>query len=399
MGELPEETRLAHARLADHRDHLAVPQAGPIEGPAELLQLRVPADEAREPAPRRSLEAGAGGAGPHQLEHLDRLAEPLDGHRAEGVDLDEALGQVQGLGSEPRAARCRELLHTGREMGGLAHGGVVHAEIAADRPHHDLSRVDADADLNLHALLAAKLIRVAPPGVLHPERGVARPHRVILVCQRRAEQRHDAVTHHLVHGALVVMDGVHHQAEDRVDELARLLGIAVGEQLHGALEVGEEDRDLLALAFQRGLGDEDLLGQVLRRVALRGGEARPRLRWLGVPELGAAPVAEATTRWVDLAALGAGQLRRRAAPVAEAGALGILVLAPRTSAHSSGPSLAGAFLRVNDCREGEASGAAAAPGRPRVRPGRARPRPCRGSRRSRWPRRPPRTRSRGRSGW
>jgi hypothetical protein len=31
--------------------------------------------------------------------------------------------------------------------------------------------------------------------------------------------------------------------------LARLFGIAVGEQLHGALEVGEEDRDVLALAL------------------------------------------------------------------------------------------------------------------------------------------------------
>jgi hypothetical protein len=28
------------------------------------------------------------------------------------------------------------------------------------------------------------------------------------------------------------------------------LGIAVGEQLHGALEVGEEHRHLLALAFE-----------------------------------------------------------------------------------------------------------------------------------------------------
>ena len=51
--------------------------------------------------------------------------------------------------------------------------------------------------------------------------------------------------------------------------LARLLGIAVGEQLHRALEVGEEDRDLLALAFEGGLGGEDLLGEVLRCMARR----------------------------------------------------------------------------------------------------------------------------------
>jgi hypothetical protein len=46
---------------------------------------------------------------------------------------------------------------------------------------------------------------------------------------------------------------------------------AVSEQLHRALEVGEEDGDLLALAFQGGLGGEDLLGEVLGSVRLRGG--------------------------------------------------------------------------------------------------------------------------------
>jgi hypothetical protein len=37
----------------------------------------------------------------------------------------------------------------------LAHGGVVHAEIAADRAHHDVAGVEADADLHFHALRAA----------------------------------------------------------------------------------------------------------------------------------------------------------------------------------------------------------------------------------------------------
>ena len=92
VAELPDEPRLAHARLPDHGHHLAVPLARPVESVAEILQLRAPADEAGEPPPRRGLEAGATGAGSYQLEHLDRLAEPLDRHRAERGDLDEALG-------------------------------------------------------------------------------------------------------------------------------------------------------------------------------------------------------------------------------------------------------------------------------------------------------------------
>src|SRR5213593_4591869 len=108
MKELPEETGLAHPRFPDHSDDLAAPQTRPIESVSELLKLRVPADEAREPPARRSLEAGTGGAGPGQLEHLDRLGEPLDRHRAERGDLDEALAEVERLGGEPDAARCRE---------------------------------------------------------------------------------------------------------------------------------------------------------------------------------------------------------------------------------------------------------------------------------------------------
>ena len=50
--------------------------------------------------------------------------------------------------------------------------------------------------------------------------------------QRRAEERHDPVAHDLVHGALVAVHGLHHPLEDWIEDLARLLGIAISEQLH-----------------------------------------------------------------------------------------------------------------------------------------------------------------------
>ena len=93
---------------------------------------------------------------------------------------------------------------------------------------------------------------------------------MILVGERRTEQRHDAVAHHLVDRALVVMDRLHHAFEHRIEDLARLLGIAVGEQFHRALEVGEQDRDLLALALQGTAGRQNLLGQIGGRVGQRG---------------------------------------------------------------------------------------------------------------------------------
>ena len=89
-------------------------------------------------------------------------------------------------------------------------------------------------------------------GGLHVQRGVTRPHGVILVRERSPEERHDPVAHHLVYGALVAVDGLHHPLEDGIQELPGLLGVPVGEQLHRALEVGEQHGHLLALALEGG---------------------------------------------------------------------------------------------------------------------------------------------------
>jgi hypothetical protein len=95
---------------------------------------------------------------------------------------------------------------------------------------------------------------------------------VVLVGQRCPEEGHDPVAHHLVDRPLVTVDRLHHAFE--VEELPGLLGVAVGEQLHRTLEVGEEDGDLLALALEGGLRGEDLLGEVLGGVGLGGGSPR-----------------------------------------------------------------------------------------------------------------------------
>jgi hypothetical protein len=227
---------------------------------------------------------------PRQLEDLDRVREPLHRNGPERLHLDVALDEPHRLAGQSHGPGGRELLHPGRQVGGLPHGCVVHAQIAADRAHNDLARVETDPDLHLHALRATKLIRVAPHHVLHPERGIARPDGVVLMGQRRAEERHDAVTHHLVNGSFVAVNGLNHLLENRVQNSACFLRVAVGEQLHRALEVGEEPGDLLALTFERSLGRQDLLGEVLRSIAVRGPRLRARFGGdrmrAGVAELG-----------------------------------------------------------------------------------------------------------------
>jgi hypothetical protein len=141
-------------------------------------------------------------------------------------------------------------------------------QVAADGANHHLARVEAHPDLDRHSVTAKHLLRVALHRLLHPQGRVARPHRVILVGKRRPEQRHDPVAHDLVDGALVPVDRLHHPLEDRVEELPRVLGVTVGEQLHRALQIGEQHGDLLALALQRALRRKDLLREVLGGVGL-----------------------------------------------------------------------------------------------------------------------------------
>ena len=97
---------------------------------------------------------------------------------------------------------------------------------------------------------------------------------MVLMSQRRAEEGHDPIAHDLIHRPLVAVDGLHHVLEDGIKQLARLLGVPVGEQLHRALEIGEEHGDLLPLAFKRALGDKDLLDEMLGGVDLWRAEPR-----------------------------------------------------------------------------------------------------------------------------
>jgi hypothetical protein len=102
---------------------------------------------------------------------------------------------------------------------------------------------------------------------------------MIFVGNRRSEQRHNPITHDLIHRPLVAVHRRHHALQHRVEELARLLGVAVGQQLHGTFQVGEQHRDLLALAFEGGLGGEDFLGEMRGRVDER--PVRAGSHWWG----------------------------------------------------------------------------------------------------------------------
>jgi hypothetical protein len=73
---------------------------------------------------------------------------------------------------------------------------------------------------------------------------------MVLVSNGRAEQRENTVAGRLRYVATVAMHRLDHQAQHRVDQCARLLGIEIAHQLGRALDVAEQSGDRFALAVK-----------------------------------------------------------------------------------------------------------------------------------------------------
>ncbi len=155
----------------------------------------------------------------------------------------------------------------------LAHDGVVHMQIVADGTDDDLPRIEPDSDRHRYPMSSLNLVCILRDGLLHPQRRITSAHGMILVGDRRAEEGHNPIAHNPVHGALIAVDRLDHAFEHRVEELLRVLRVAVSKQLHRALNIREQHGDLLPLALEGCPRGEDLIGKVLGRVILRRGKA------------------------------------------------------------------------------------------------------------------------------
>src|SRR6266568_1868866 len=111
-----------------------------------------------------------------------------------------------------------------------------------------------------------------------------------------------------------------------VENRAGLFGIAIGQELHRSLEIREENRHLLALAFEGALGGEDPVREMLGGVGV--GRAKPGLRTFAQP--GAAVPAELVARRIRGPARRAGGLERGSALPAKTHAGKALSLAAGT---------------------------------------------------------------------
>ena len=110
---------------------------------------------------------------------------------------------------------------------------------------------------------ASDLRRVAGDLLAQVQRRVARTLRMILVGDRRAEQRHDAVARELVDETLEALDALGENREEALHDRAPLFRVELLGEVHRALHVGEQHRHLLVLAFEGGLRLQDPVGEVL----------------------------------------------------------------------------------------------------------------------------------------
>ena len=144
--------------------------------------------------------------------------------------------------------------------------------IFADRAHHHFAGVKAYPHLQRRMAFGTHRVRIAPHRFLHAERRVHRPLGMIFMRERGTKEGEDTVAQGLRDVAVVLMHGVHHELQRRIDNRAHLFRVEAFDQRRRAFEIGKQRGDRLALAvrrtpcFERGLLGADAFGEMGRRV-------------------------------------------------------------------------------------------------------------------------------------
>jgi hypothetical protein len=301
LEEFETEPALAESRFSHDADHLRIALPRACERRLQHLHLVATPDEAREPARSRYVQARAHLPEPNQLVHMHCAVQALDLHLAQIVEREVSFNVRCGMRREVDLAGLGDLLHARRETDGVSLRGVVHVQVVADLADDHFTGVEPKAYREVQPAAQAQLIGVGAQPIHKMQRGIAGAARMILVCEGRPEERHDAVAGEFVDEALEALDPIGEDLEKAVHDLRLIFRIELLRQLHRALDVGEEYRDLLAFTFERGARGQDLVGQVFRGVcASRGCSGR-----LVTTQRGAAFATKTLARRIIRATLGA----------------------------------------------------------------------------------------------
>ena len=262
------KSRLADSRLADEGDKLAAPISGIRHDGVQSIEFGCATHQARQsPRGRCGLQTRARRVCGRDFVDWQGIGQSLDRNQSKRQDVEQAFNQAERRRSNQCCRGSGKLLHAGRERHGLADCCIVHTKIVADGAYHHLAGIEPDADLDLSFTWQ--------PGVrpkdrrVHGQRGIAGACRVILVGNRRSEQRDNAVTRDLGHRPRIAVGGFHHMADRVVQNLANLLGVAVGDEGQRIFDVGEQDGILLSLGLRADISRPARGGELFQRLGQR----------------------------------------------------------------------------------------------------------------------------------
>jgi hypothetical protein len=171
------------------------------------------------------------------------------------------LGQAVRVGADQHAAGHGRRLHAGGHVGRVAHGGVFGADAVADLVEHRQAGVDADAHVEVDAVLPLDPRGIVSGLGLDLQPGAHRALGIVLVRDRRAKDGQHGVAHQPRHGAAIAVDGPVHKRKGAVHHLGDQLWVEPLTHGGGAHHVREQHGHLLALAFglaRRGRGFQGL---------------------------------------------------------------------------------------------------------------------------------------------
>ena len=244
VEQLRDQAGLAHARLAGDGDELGRPLCDRlVEGAAQQREVELTPDERRRQRPDHI-----------RAEARRRSQCPPDGDRlglALGVDRVERLVLEHPLGRSERGLTDRDPVHRRLRLDPGRRVDDVPGDhrLAEFRPHverdHRLAGVDPDPHRQVERF---ELFQQGQPG---PHR----PLRVVLVCGRRAEDRHHRVADELLDPSAVCLDPIARARVVRSDPRLHLLGVGALRRGGEADKVAEEHRHdfpLLCVPARRG---------------------------------------------------------------------------------------------------------------------------------------------------
>jgi hypothetical protein len=250
--KLVAETRLPHARLRHDPDQLLDAVARPFQGGFESGELLLASDEGRQAASLHDVEARARLAQALGPKRTNRVAETANLDQPQLGELDIRGCKLRRLVREQDLSRLGHRLHAIRESDRLPLGRVVHAQVVADPPHDDFTRVQAHADGKVNFVLTFQLGGERSQLGAEPERGSAGTQGMVFLGKWSPKERHDSVARVLVHRAPKTMDGPRRDLEEVIQHVVPCLWADALGQGNGLLDVHEERRHGLQLPFEGG---------------------------------------------------------------------------------------------------------------------------------------------------